>query len=65
MAKRIYCWNCEAKFTADADGPCPACGTPNQLQRKLSAGKRLLLLFLYIDAAITLASVIYLAASCG
>ena len=63
--RRIRCWNCYQAFEADADGRCPGCGTYNAARRKKSLGYRILVVFLWIDVAITLGSVVYLAASCG
>jgi uncharacterized paraquat-inducible protein A len=63
--RRIRCWNCDKAFKTDADRPCPGCGAHNQVRRRESLGYRILMVFLYIDVAITLGSIVYLAGSCG
>lgn len=63
--RRIRCWNCDKAFVTHADMPCPGCGAHNRVRRRVSVGQRILLAFLWADAAITLGTVVYLVASCG
>ena len=64
--RRIRCWNCDKAFKTDVDGPCPGCGSHNPVvPPKESLGYRILVAFLWVDVAITVVFVVFLAASCG